>query len=277
MINLSEFRKNKYQNYGHRECPYYGEDGVVLKIFDEIGASDNPTCVEFGELRVLGTTTRAYRIFYKAKSLYFSFSYDFRSFYLNIIDVFKVVFLTGSLKYLKFFLNFPFKEYVTTSNIENIFQKSKIKKNDLDLLTVDLDSSDYFIIKKLLDLNYRPKLFIVEYNPSFGLDKKCTIPENQDLIPYSPRLYGASYQAMNSLMISNNYSLCHVTGFCNLFNVRAVYAGKFVKPDINEEFTDTDEKISQYLEEYCQEGFIPSWMNAPKLSDEDFLKLDHLN
>ena len=42
-----------------------------------------------------------------------------------------------------------------------------------------------------------------------------------------------------------------------------------MKPDINEEFTDTDEKISQYLEEYCQEGFIPSWMNAPKLSDED--------
>ena len=277
MIKLLEYRRNDYQNYGYRECPYYGEDGVILKIFEEIGVSSDPTCVEFGELRVLGTTTRAYRIFYKARSLYFSFSYDFRSFYLNIIDVFKVIFITGSLKYLKFLLNFPFKEYVTTSNIENIFQKNNIKKDDLDLLTVDLDSSDYYIVKKLLDLDYRPKLFIVEYNPSFGLTRKCTVPEGEDLISSSPRLYGASFQAMDSLMTNNNYSLCHVTGFCNLHYIRSEYADKFEKPNIEVEFTDTEEKISKYLNDYCQEGFIPSWMNVRELSDKDFLKLNHLS
>ena len=66
MIDLSNYRKNIYQNYGFRECPHYSEDGVILKIFDEIGVSNYPQCVEFGELRVLGTTTRAFRIFYKA-------------------------------------------------------------------------------------------------------------------------------------------------------------------------------------------------------------------
>ena len=65
MLDLSNYRENIYQNYGYRECPYYGEDGVILKIFEEIGVSDNPCCVEFGELRVLGTTTRSYRIFHK--------------------------------------------------------------------------------------------------------------------------------------------------------------------------------------------------------------------
>ena len=63
MIELKEYRENIYQNYGLRECPHYGEDGVILKIFEEIGVSENPYCIEFGELRVLGTTTRSYRIF----------------------------------------------------------------------------------------------------------------------------------------------------------------------------------------------------------------------
>ena len=274
MLDLSNYRENIYQNYGYRECPYYGEDGVILKIFEEIGVSDNPCCVEFGELRVLGTTTRSYRIFHKAKSLYFSFSYDFRSFYLNVIDVFKTIFLTGSIGYLKFLFNFPFKEFVTTSNIETIFTKNNISKHDLDLLTVDLVSSDYYIIKKILELGYRPKLFILEYNPSFGLLKKCSYPNDLEFVPSNSRLYGASYQAMNSLMSGYKYSLCHVTGFCNLFYVREDFSDKFLVPDIQEEFTDTDEKISNYLEKYCQKGFIPSWLNAPKLSDDDFLKLD---
>ena len=69
MIDLSNYKKNIYQNYGFRECPFYGEDGVIEKIFSQIGVSELPTCVEFGELRVLGTTTRSFRIRYKSKSV----------------------------------------------------------------------------------------------------------------------------------------------------------------------------------------------------------------
>ena len=96
MIDLSSYRENIYQNYGLRECPHYGEDGVILKIFEEIEVSNSPQCVEFGELRVLGTTTRPFRIAHKAKAIYFSGTYDFRSFYLNVIDIFRIIFITKS-------------------------------------------------------------------------------------------------------------------------------------------------------------------------------------
>ena len=36
MINLNDYRSNYYMNYGINECPFYGEDGVILKIFEKI-------------------------------------------------------------------------------------------------------------------------------------------------------------------------------------------------------------------------------------------------
>ena len=277
MIDLNKYRKNIYQNYGVRECPYYGEDGVILKIFDTIGVSQEPYCVEFGELRVLGTTTRAYRIFYKAKSLYFSFSYDLRSFYLNIFDVFKLAYKTKKLSFLSFLFNFPFKQFASTDNIENIFNKAQINKKEIDLLTIDLDSSDYYIAKKILELGYLPKLFIVEYNPSYGLQKNCTYPNDADFSPSNPRIYGASYKAMNNLFESFGYSLCFVSGFCNLFYIRKEFSNFFCKPDISKEFTDTPEKINDYINKFCQKDFVPSWLSAEELVEADLENVDFLD
>ena len=45
MINLNEYRENIYHKYGIRECPHYGEDGVIFKIFDEIGSSKKPLII----------------------------------------------------------------------------------------------------------------------------------------------------------------------------------------------------------------------------------------
>ena len=35
--------------------------------------------------------------------------------------------------------------------------------------------------------------------------------------------------------------------------------------------------INEYIEKYCQKGFVPSWLNEPDLTEEDFLKLDFIN
>ena len=275
MIDLSKFRKNIYQNYGMRECPYYGEDGVIEKIFDEIGVSKSPMCIEFGELRVLGTTTRAYRIAHKAKAVYFSSTYDFRSFYLNVLDIFKIILLTKSLAFFKFFFNFPFQEFATCENIDSIFKNHSVDKNDLDILTVDIDSYDYYIIKKILQHGYRPKLFIVEYNPSFSLEKKCSFPLEIGTEFKNRRIYGASYSALNSLLDKDDYKLCFVSGFCNLFYIRQDFSDKFASPKIEDEITDTNDKVNDYINKYCQEGFIPTWIDDPIPSEEDLSKLDY--
>ena len=264
MIDLNKYRKNIYMNYGVNECPYYGEDGVILKIFEQIKTTNNPTCVEFGESRVLGTTTRSFRIKYKAKSMYFTGDYNFKSFYLNILDVFKVVYKTLNFGYFKFLFNMPFKFFVNIDNIIEIFEKKNIKKN-LDILTVDIDSFDYYLVEKLLDFNYNPKLMIVEYNPALGLDKKLSYPLNPKKIT-NKKQYGASYKAFDELLSHKGYSLVFVSGFCNLFYLKNEDAKNFLKPKIEKEITDTNEKIKDYIINHCQEGFMPSWINEPKLN-----------
>ena len=77
--NLNNYRQNIYSHIGFRPCPCYGEDGVVLNIFDYIGVSKKPLCVEFGELRGLGTTTRAFKIKYISDTICFSGSMDLKS------------------------------------------------------------------------------------------------------------------------------------------------------------------------------------------------------
>ena len=49
MIDLNLFRKNIYTNSGVKPCPGYGEDGVLSKIFEVIGVSADPACIEFGK------------------------------------------------------------------------------------------------------------------------------------------------------------------------------------------------------------------------------------
>jgi hypothetical protein len=49
LIDLNDYRKNIYYNYGVKECPHYSEDGVIEKIFTEIGLEEKSFIVEFGE------------------------------------------------------------------------------------------------------------------------------------------------------------------------------------------------------------------------------------
>ena len=55
----------------------------------------------------------------------------------------------------------------------------EIKKNstylDPDLFSVDIDGNDYHIVKKLFEIGFRPKVFVVEYNSSYGPTKSITI------------------------------------------------------------------------------------------------------
>ena len=145
MIDLNNFRKNIYQNEGVRECPHYSEDGVILKIFETIVINKDPLVIEFGETRSLGTTTRALRIRYKARCIYFTGNLNFKSTILNVLDIFKISFNKSDFEYLKFLFNMPFKFFVTPDNIISLFKKKDV--NHIDVITIDIDSYDYFIAK----------------------------------------------------------------------------------------------------------------------------------
>ena len=274
LIDLNDYRKNIYHNYGVKECPHYSEDGVIEKIFTEIGLEEKPFIVEFGETRSLGTTTRAFRIGYSSRAMYFVGSIDFYSKILNILDVLKATLLTRNIKCLKFLMNMPFMFFVKPENIVDLFDKILAKEginhNNIDILTIDIDSYDYYIVKELLEHEYKPRLFIVEYNPNLPIDQALSYPNVEALSQSNNRkVYGASYLAMDNLIEKFGYELVHISGFCNLFYIRNEYSGLFTKPDINKERPVSKKEVIEFVDLYCQKGFRPSWIDEPHLSDKE--------
>lgn len=267
MIDLNKYRRNVYQNYGFKECPYYGEDGVILKIFETVPVNKNPKVVEFGEHRALGTTTRSFKIKYFAESLYFAGDISLKTYYLNIIDILKIS-ITKNILYLKFFLNLPFRYFV---NIKNIIRLLKIKKiKNLDIFCIDIDSYDYFIIKEVLENKIYPSLFIVEYNPSLPVNKSLSLTTSyNNKNKKNKRIYGASFLAMYNLFKKYEYKLIHISGFCNLFFIKKDFSNNFAEPDFNLEIPKNDEEVKNYIIKFCQPGFIPSWLGERKLNSDD--------
>jgi len=272
--DLNNFRKNIYTNSGVKPCPGYGEDGVLTEIFRQIGVSQKPLCVEFGELRVLGTTTRAFRIKYLAKALYFSGSMDFRSRCLNFLDICKITFSSKNVKFMKFLWNQPKKLFASTNNIGEIVREFS-RSNEIDLFVIDIDSFDFEIVYELLTLRIRPRVLVVEYNPSFPKNRSLYwTAMNTKTNSINLRLYGASYEAWEKLMKTYGYLLVHVSGFCNLHYIRGDIKHDFIKPIIEDEITDTNEKVILFAEKNCLPGFRPSWLSQPYLTESDMTSLN---
>ena len=276
MINLNNFRQNIYSHVGHRPTPCYGEDGVLLKIFEEVQLTSSPTVVEFGELRSLGTTTRSIRIRHKAKSVYFSGTLDSRSKVLNVVDIFRVALKFRELEYLKFLVNMPFQAWLSIGNFPK--KLSALSGKSVDLVVVDIDSFDYEVVKEIIASGIQPTCFIVEYNPSLPVEIPLYLSETASKHPnLSPRVYGASFAAWEYLFASHKYRLVHVSGFCNLFYLRESDSKLFEKPDIRSEVTDSNEKVLAFAEKWCLPGFRPSWLSSPALSSEDLQVLTQIN
>ena len=274
MIDLNIFRNNLYTNSGVRPCPGYGEDGVIEKIFEVIGVSNFPKCVEFGELRVLGSTTRSYRVKNFANAIYFSSSMDLRSWILNILDILKLFKNTGDFRTFKFFRSLPKRKEINPSNV--VKSLSIDENSSIDLFVVDIDSFDYDVVSEILKSGIIPRVFVVEYNPNLPHYENLYVKYGQEEgLSANKKFYGASYQAWLNLFTLFDYRLVHISGFCNLIFVHNDVDGDFTLPDILEEITDTDEKVLSFAANFCLPGFVPSWLISPKLSSSELALLRH--
>lgn len=275
MIQLNDYRANIFQNEGVKECPHYSEDGVIKKIFETIGVGRHPFIIEFGETRSLGTTTRSFRIIYRSRALYFTGNISKTSRKLNFRDILRIVSRRKDARYLKFLFNQPFEFFVTPDNVIELFRRKKVK--DIDILTIDIDSYDYFIAREILEKGFRPRLLILEYNFNLGYSEAISYPYPPVDNTSNRRAFGASFKAMNGLATGFGYKLVHVSGFCNLFFIRQDYAGLFETPDLDQELMRSSEDVLNFINKYCQKGFIPSWFNEPPLKDADLAGFKQVN
>lgn len=196
---LQKFQKNVTSQFG--------EDGVIEKIFEIMGAS-NRWCVEFGA--------------WDGKKFSNSWS-------LINNQGWKAVLIEGNKdRYQELTQNYAGNPNVIAFNrmvsmqagensLDTILGQTPIPI-DLDFLCIDIDGCDWQVWKSLT--KYQPRLVSVEFNPS--------IPNNVHFVQDDDMsiTHGSSLRAMIELGQEKGYELVATTT-CNGFFVRREDFGKF--------------------------------------------------
>ena len=113
-------------------------------------------------------------------------------------------------------------EFVTKDNINNILEENGMI-GEIDMLSIDIDGNDYWILEKIDRIN--PRVIIIEYNASIPKDKSLSVKYDPKFDRFekhkSAWYHGASLAAISKLANKKGYVLvgCDSTG-CNAFYVR---------------------------------------------------------
>jgi hypothetical protein len=180
----------------------WGEDGILEKIF-EIIPTTNHWCVEFGagDGKTLSNTYHLINnqgwssVQVEANPRYYELLASRYADKDEVICLSQVVSFEGE------------------NTLDKVLQATAIPL-DLDFLSIDIDGNDYYIWESLEI--YRPKVVVIEFNPS--------IPHYIFHVqPRDPELYqGSSLLALQQLGKQKNYELIASTE-CNGFFVDSQY------------------------------------------------------
>lgn len=125
------------------------EDGVLEAIFQKIGEK-HKFFVEFGVQDGKECNTRIFRERHGWKGLMMDGSHENASINLK-------------------------KEMIYPTNIVQLFKKYAVP-HKFDLLSVDTDFKDFWLLQKILAANYRPRVIITEINSFLGPKEAKTVP-----------------------------------------------------------------------------------------------------
>jgi len=119
------------------------------------------------------------------------------------------------------------KAMITPENVEQLFAAEGVPP-DLDVLSIDVDGSDYWIWEALD--SHRPRVVVIEYNGSLEPGRRLVQP--RDTGPWRQTdFYGASIDALVELGTRKGYRHvhCDLTGN-NAFFVRDDLPGDYLEP-----------------------------------------------
>ena len=97
--------------------------------------------------------------------------------------------------------------FITRENINNIIKDSKLDKEHIGILSIDIDGNDYWVWEKINVID--PIIVIIEYNSSFGFFNKVSIPYDENFsrtkAHHSNLYWGASIEALKFLANKKGY------------------------------------------------------------------------
>jgi hypothetical protein len=93
---------------------------------------------------------------------------------------------------------------VTPVNVNELLEREGYA-GEVDLLSIDIDSYDYWVLEALTAAS--PRVLVLEYNALFGPERRVTIPLNQPLASTPKGYNGASLAALTDLAARKGYRL----------------------------------------------------------------------
>jgi len=98
------------------------------------------------------------------------------------------------------------REFVTAENVQALFGKYAVPRW-FDLLVIDIDGNDYWVWKALVD--HVPRVVVIEYNVLFGAHLSRTMPYDPAHVWDRTAYHGASLAALRKLGAEKGYALVH--------------------------------------------------------------------
>lgn len=218
-INLHDFKNNIYSQSG--------EDGIIKKILENIQVQKSNEFVEFGA-HDGKTNSNCFNLLKEEKYFGLFIEPDKKRFQklnsntqnMNCKNINSIVSVQGDY------------------SLNNILKENNISEN-FDILSIDIDGYDYQIFKSLQ--SYRPKIVIIEYNPTIPNDVEYIQPEN------FKRRHGSSAKSLIMLGIEKGYKPVAITD-TNLFLItdEIFNESNFYELDLKESRDDQEIKINVF-------------------------------
>lgn len=172
-----------------------GEEGILIEIFSMIGTSSK-LAIEFGAWDGfhLSNTALFYSKMEWAAILIEADPERYKTLMKNVAPFPAVRAIQSMVD-------------IGTNSLENILKRFGVYPADgtldVDLLSIDIDGNDYFVLESLE--NMRPRVIVCEYNPTFPADVDIFGAYGED------NHMGSSISALNRIAMQKGYLLVSIT------------------------------------------------------------------
>ncbi len=226
--NIASLDEVEFQVFSQR-----GEDGVIQYIINKIEIP-NKIFVEFGVETYTESNTRFLLMNNNWSGL--------------VIDGSKknIDYIKNDFIYWKYDIT-AIESFITRDNINNLIS-NYTNKEDIGLLSVDIDGNDYWVWEAIETI--KPRVVICEYNSVFGSKEKVTVPYKENFIRskehYSELYFGASLAAFCDLAGKKGYDFIGTTSAgVNAYFVRKDLSSPFKKYSSENGFNESDNRDSK--------------------------------
>jgi hypothetical protein len=153
--------------------------------------------------------------------------------------------------------------WITAENVNDLIRSAGIE-GEIDLLAIDLDGVDYWILKEIEVV--RPRVVVVEYQCILGPERCVSVPYRPDFKP----IFDGPYAVYNSASLAAFVKLGRRKGYRLVGCQRYGYNAFFVRDDL------ASHELPEISPRVCFEHPFPRWAMATlydKVRDKEWVEV----